>query len=335
MLSYAEKHRPLWLCGENVSNMLRAAADMMSNFQFARRNLRRIGYTVFWAITCASKDGLPHTRERLDYWCFFSAGCAWFVCAEHTLVMSVIAAIFEQCSNTEQYSVEAFALPETTASQRFVSTNFALPEDNAKWPSVHLQWGEDSKVKVPVTDGAYNVAPAVLAAMWPQVSLLPDREQCLLKCMDKVHCKPSGSGRTSSGEKVFLNLSQAVNRDVATIGGLGCIHPGAKFIDLEAGTIIHGATLMRLQCIASSLDYELDFFSFSEKLLADMGGNACNGLSYAKALVASFATSVTAPKYRITRVRKAAGDIEEKLAQKLAKRCKPDSGLGALLGLDL
>ena len=83
----------------------------------------------------------------------------------------------------------------------------------------------------------------------------------------------------------------------------------------------------------SSFDYNLDLSSFSDKLLADMAGNACNGVSFGKAIVAAFATSATAPRTRIRRMFKAADDIEETLATRVAKRYKPSTGLGALLAL--
>ena len=307
--------------------------ELLSNFFRARSQFRALGYTVFWATSDPSEHGVPQRRTRLYYWMFFSGGCAWFVYAEHSVVQVAIAALFKPHDGGPLFEVQDFALPDMAASQRYVATSFADVKDMAKWPEQHSTFAHQYGVNYPVTDGAYNLAPSVLAAVFPHVSFLPDRELDMLKTMDKIHCKPSGSGRDASGRKLFLNLSQAMVREPLTAGLLGCITPGAKFMDLEAGEILHGSTLMRLQLIVDSIDFQLDLGCVPERMLCDLSGNACSGLSFGLAVVAAFCTSGTAPRFRISRMRRAANDPEVQLVEQESKRHTADSALGALLSL--
>ncbi len=131
----------------------------------------------------------------------------------------------------------------------------------AKWPEVHTAFAKQNGLKYPVSDTAYNrLAPSALRAVWPHIAALPAREFDIVTMFDKLYCVPSGSGRNKSGQKLYINLSQAPNRDPVTFGHLSCIIPGGKYIDLEAGEIMHGAVLMKLQCITDSYDITFQFW---------------------------------------------------------------------------
>ena len=46
MLAYVSRHKPLWVCGENVANLLTGATteELMSNFAILRSICRDVGY---------------------------------------------------------------------------------------------------------------------------------------------------------------------------------------------------------------------------------------------------------------------------------------------------
>ena len=250
--------------------------------------------------------------------------------------MDIIAAVFAsgQAAGKEfVYPVEDFYFGGFSASERFASITYADVSDTAKWPEVHTAFAKQNGLKYPVNDTAYNrLAPSALRAVWPHIAALPAREFDIVTMFDKLYCVPSGSGRNKSGQKLYINFSQAANRDPVTFGHLSCITPGGKYIDLEAGEIMHGAVLMKLQCITDSYDITFQFGDYPEKLLSDMAGNACCGLSFGKALVSAFVVSATVPRHRVSRLPRRIS-FDEAQWQEAAKRFKPDSGLGALLAL--
>ena len=96
------------------------------------------------------------------------------------------------------------------------------------------------------------------------------------------------------------------------------------------------STLMRIQGIQSSLDYNLNYDILPEKGLACLAGNSCAGTSFGKALMASFAMSATMSSPTLFRMRRAGSDEEVERAtaiESIAKRYKASSALGALLAL--
>lgn len=347
MLAYCSKHLPLWICGENVLMMLRAGmADdvVFTNFFRARSQFRELGYTIWWKTTCPSEDNVPETRGRLYYWGFFTAmNKRWHVHAEYHVASGIVDAVFKcesdknsSDNNSDLFAVEDFALPDKEVSQRYAASSTCDPADEVKWPALHASWGADNLDVYPVTRGAYNIAPGVLAAAWPHVACLPDRELDMVRCFDRKLCSPSGSGLDRENRKVYLNCSQAINRNPATSASLGCITPGAKILALHSGFILHGSTLMRIQGIQSSLDYNLNYDILPEKGLACLAGNSCAGTSFGKALMASFAMSATMSSPTLFRMRRAGSDEEVERAtaiESIAKRYKASSALGALLAL--
>ena len=170
-----------------------------------------------------------------------------------------------------------------------LSTSISLSDRDCLLIYRHLRY--------PVTSGACYHSDMMLRALWADISNLPSRELDSVRCIDRKVCPVSGSGIAECGSRVYINSSQALGRNPFYFGRLGCITPGAKFIDLAPGEVLHGSTVLAIKCVFSTQDFTLNLDSVGERLLADMAGNACCGISFGLALLGSLASSGNRPSF--------------------------------------
>ena len=117
--------------------------------------------------------------------------------------------------------------------------------------------------------------------------------------IDKVFCADRPGSGMIGDERILLDLSQAVNREVMQTKFFPCILPGSKMLDMSSCTLYSGYTLLRLQGLVSSTDYILDYSCISERVAASLAGNAMAGWGYGTSFLTQLRTSHSKPITRI------------------------------------
>ena len=152
LLTYTEVHKPSWVCGENVENVLVAGSafnELLPSFHPARFRIEALGYTVLWHLTSPEEACIPQSRRRLYYVCFRSMGGLWFVYVEAHLAMEVLATVFAQAPydiDQPLFAVDGFKAEGIRASEPFTKEVTAPLVDTVKWPEGHAAWAAKNSI---------------------------------------------------------------------------------------------------------------------------------------------------------------------------------------------
>jgi site-specific DNA-cytosine methylase len=335
LLAYVSRHQPACIMGENVLNLLSG-----ENFNWVREQFRLCGYVLFFVEQDPTFHRVSHSRPRVYFWGFLTTGTLWFVTREASVVQGAINAMLERLKHKpcETVDVLEFAPDDTsdTCSNRFISTSVPEFDEEAKWLQIHVNYCNERSIVYPVQHSAYDLPAATQEACFPVLTCLPLRELDYVKVMDKLLCQESGTGRLQNGKVIFADLSQCVSRECWNFNMLPCILPGSKFLDASEASIISAVHLARMQGILKTIDTNLNYAVTPERTLADMSGNAMNGWCFGSTFFVMLATSASNVNMRVPRKLSSvfAARLErDDHAEAVAKKHKPDSGLGILLSL--